>query len=554
MQKKLGRRIVVFARTIVFVWLLSVVAWLQKQDSLDLRSDVHDLKVIGTIEQMESAEEMQRLPGPMFENTLTWITRNRPEENAARVAVRTEFVQWLQNRGIDPEQMSRFSGKGSAPRIGATPFRVVRVLDLPERSHDANEEAPFWPSPANDDGQYDDRGYDLDEPRDRIVVTVAHLLDELEQLSADRQIAYATHVSASTLASKSFIRDEPSIVFELHDMPESPGRDEHDDIQTTEVPYYGDPGGDAIPSPDDSGYGVPAPGISPDLPYAFDDEPGPGSPRAYDRPESRMRQRRDDLVFVSGLLIGDQIDIHYEQSLSDDYGMVQQQDQDAFRDRSRLVSVPVETSTMTAASLLELTDPGRPANHALLALGRDPERMAYLRRTYGHMLLEDATGLASDGLTQAYRSLSLFGFSFSTRRFPMAVLVCLAAALWQTLAALIAARRQGMRMLVEIVDDATIEVLVSNRVARFALWIVLPLTALWASLPLVRLPDNELKLIIIGAGLLAMLGVGCVGTAESTLRPLELDGDSLTDQLEDSGVHTSPHFPSKKTSARGPDV
>ena len=85
-----------------------------------------------------------------------------------------------------------------------------------------------------------------------------------------------------------------------------------------------------------------------------------------------------------------------------------------------------------APSLLELSDPERPVNGPLLALGADPERVAYHAAGvwYGHMPLDDATGLASDGLTQAYRSLTLFGFRFSTRRFPMAVLVCLAAALW----------------------------------------------------------------------------------------------------------------------------
>jgi hypothetical protein len=167
-----------------------------------------------------------------------------------------------------------------------------------------------------------------------------------------------------------------------------------------------------------------------------------------------------------------------------------------------------------------LSDPERPVNRPLLALGADPERVAYLRRAYGHMPLDDATGLASDGLTQAYRSLTLFGFRVSTRRFPMAVLVCLAAALWQTLAALIALRRQKAGVLAEIIDDATIEILVSNRLARFVLWVLLPLTALWTSLPLVPLSETEMQTLIFGAVVLAVMGAGCVGTAERRLSPV----------------------------------
>ncbi|MCA9076855.1 MAG: hypothetical protein KDA93_17645 [Planctomycetaceae bacterium] len=549
MPKKLGRRVVVFGRTIVFVWLLSVVAWLQKQDSLDLRDDVHDLKVIGAIEQIESAEEMQRLPGPMFNNTLSWITRHRPQENAKRVAVRTDFVNWLHDRGLDPERISQFSGKVSAPAIGATPFRVVRVLDLPASTHPVEEEASLWPSTVKEDGPYYDDGYGHDESRRRIVVTVAHLLDELQQLTAERQIAYATHVESAKLASSYLVRDEPSFVFDVHDGPDSFSPDEVDAVRTAENPVPTQPNIVSLPSSDDLSYGGPAPGVTFDPSVEEGDEWGPGAPYV-ERGRTRISHRDSELVFLSGMLIDDQIDIRYEQSMPLDDGMVQQQDQDGFRDRSRLVSVPVETSTMTAASLLELTDPSRPANDALLALGSDADRMAYLRRTYGHMLLEDATGLASDGLTQAYRSLSLFGFSFSTRRFPLAVMVCLVAALWQTLAALVSLRRQGIGILVEIIDDATIEVLISNRFARFALWVVLPLTALWASLPLVRLPDSELQLLIVGAGLVAMLGVGCVGTAESKLKPLELDDGSLVDQLKGAGVHTSPHFATDRANSR----
>lgn len=544
MTRKLGRRVVVFGRTIVFVWLLSVVAWLQKQDSLDLRDDVHDLKVIGAIEQIEDAEEMQRLPGSMFNNTLSWITKHRPQENAERVAVRTDFVNWLHARGLDPEQTGRFTGKSSAPSAGATPFRVVRVLGLPEPEYPVEEEASLWPSSIKKEGPYYDDEYEANETRHRIVVTVAHLLDELQQLTAERQIAYAKHVEPKKLASAYFTRDEPSMVFDNHDLREPSSVDEIDHIRTAEIPSLTEPEVTSSPSSDGFSYGGSAPGVHPDDSIRESDEWGPGA-EYVDYGPTRIRHFGGELNFLSGSLIGDQIDIYYEQSLDQDREMVQQQDQDGFLDRSRVVSVPVETATMSAASLLELTDPERPANDALLAIGRDAERVAYLRRTYGHMLLEDATGLASDGLTQAYRSLSLFGFSFSTRRFPLAVMVCLAAALWQTLAALVSLRRQGIGILAEIIDDATIEVLISNRVARFALWVVLPLTALWASLPLVRLPDSELQLLIAGTGLVAILGVGCVGTAESKLRPLGLDNDSMADQLEETGVHTSPHFPKR---------
>ena len=51
------------------------------------------------------------------------------------------------------------------------------------------------------------------------------------------------------------------------------------------------------------------------------------------------------------------------------------------------------------------------------------------------------------------------------------------------------------------------------------LWVLLPLTALWTSLPLVPLSEAEMQTLTFGAVVLAFMGAGCVGTAERRLSP-----------------------------------
>jgi hypothetical protein len=531
MQDKLGRRVVVFGRTIVVVWLLSVAAWLQKQDSRDLRDDVHDLKLMAQLEDIEPASELQELPDAAFNHTLEWIARHQPQIDAARVEVRTRVVEWLERQGVTPAQIGMFSGKMSAPTIGATPFRFIRVQDL---SLPQTDDAPSWLSPESDGASAGSWAADGSESSDsRFAVTVAQLLEELGRLTAPRQIACATAIDERALASTQFSDPTP----QMGDWLDAPADGFSDEPHAPPGPSADlGPSSGALPppeSPDAPVFGGPAPGIAPEGPpeipgpHEFSDVPRTASldplrvgtftgQRRVHRGEGRFQDR---LLFRSASLEGNQIEVHFER-MPDPGEMVQQMDQDAFADRSRSASIPVETELIDAPSLLELSDPQRPINRPLLALGADPERVAYLRRAYGHMPLDDATGLASDGLTQAYRSLTLFGFRVSTRRFPMAVLVCLAAALWQTLAALIALRRQKAGVLAEIIDDATIEVLVSNRLARFVLWVLLPLTALWTSLPLVPLSEGEVQTLAFGTVVLAVMGAGCVGTAERRSSPV----------------------------------
>ena len=557
MQGKLGRRVVVFGRTIVVVWLLSAAAWLQKQDSCDLRDDVHDLKLMAVLDQIEPSADLQRLHGPAFQHALEWIAEHRPQIDGARVEVRTQFVEWLHERGVPQMEIGQFSGKMSAPAAGATPFRFISMQDLPAERHADDDESQVWLSDAMEQpsvgASYDSRPH-IEERR--FVVTVAHLLDELEQLTARRQIVCATAVDEQVLASINFTNPMPlSLAWELDSPRESYGQPGFDDFTAVaEVTT-------ALPEPPDAPvYGEPAPGVTnhddSDTPW-IDEWQRPGPPRTVDanpmpmsvetghrRARRRPVRYQEDLLFQSASLNDGRIEVRYEWMV-DRGEMVQQMDQDAFMDRSRLENIPVKTTLIeNAPSLLELSDPERTANGVLHALGTDTERVTYLRRAYGHMPLDEATGIASDGLTEAYRSLSLFGFRFSTRRFPLAVLLCLGAALWQTLAALVAIRRQQVGLLADIVDDATIEVLVSNRVSRFVLWVVMPLMALWTSLPLVPLPESEFQTLVFGAAVIGALGAACVGTVElhRTRRPLnEAVGAESASVTSQHAPHTPTH-------------
>ena len=64
MQEILTKRLLLFGRMILVVWLLAAAAWLQKLDSIDLRDDVNDLTVLASIEQVPSADQLRGLPVP----------------------------------------------------------------------------------------------------------------------------------------------------------------------------------------------------------------------------------------------------------------------------------------------------------------------------------------------------------------------------------------------------------------------------------------------------------------------------------------------------------
>ncbi len=580
MKKRLGRRIALFGQTIAVVWLLAVVAWLQKLDSLDLRGDVQDLKLLAEVGRIEPAEKLQRLPDRTFDNTIEWVTREHPEIAQGRADVRRRVVDLLLKRGVQESLVGNFSGKMLASAQPTIPFHFLRVLDLPPSASSEDLLDDQTSQRVGAEVRIDSAGRQAsrhDQPR--LLLTVSHVLDELEELARPREMVCAIDVDDVDLEEMNFdppIRDNGTgngyVIRPKHVEVPPTDPDERTEASTppttppSVVIEFGGPDESGSLGPGLDANGNPDLRVETDraeLPFAqmpqwrsLDDVSQPNPPHTdphftttssrpeipgmemlreeqtsateadtdpiedwRDYGETRSRRQHDWLFVDRAELQDDEICIDYlwaEDEQGNIYDMDQDMDRgtDYGRRRELFATAPVRTARFIGPSLLEVSDPARSANGPLLKLSDSPDRVAYLRRAYGHLPLDHASSLASEGLAQAYRSLSLFGFQFSTRRFPVAVLLCMIVALWQTLAALVVARRRQLPVLEQIADESAVEMLVSSRTLRVLLWVVLPLSAVWAALPLVPLSSHELTWLTIGSVVLACLGVACAFAAE----------------------------------------
>jgi len=565
MEKRLGRRVALFVRTIALVWLLSAVAWLQKLDSHDLRGDVHDLRLLAEVGRIEPAAKLQALPDGAFDNTVAWLSDRYPEVAEGRAEVRRNVVDLLLERGVPESLVGRFSGKSSGPSHKAVRFHFLQVLDLPNSVGNERVDEIAIPSlHADSPAAHSKVDPWTSHQSAGLLMSVSHVLDELEQLARPREMVCAIEVDAEDLQAADFgpaIRKRPYILHRKQVGTRAPSEvNSPDQTQTPTKPQpgviqfggpapgldangnpirgatLGKPHGEHPPKDDTAGA---ASAESNQVQVAMNESEIPGADLLREESSSwddaswggwrregatRLNSQRDWLFVDSAELRGDSLCIDYMWA-DDPAGNRHDHDQDSDVDtdfgthHETIVHIPVETAKFTGPSLLEVSDPSRSANEPLLQLAGLNERVSYLRRAYGHLPLEQATSLASEGLAQAYRSLSLFGFQFSTRRFPLAVVVCLAVALWLTLAALISARRRKLDVLRHIEDQSAVEMLVSNRYLRTLLWVVLPLSAVWSSLPLVPLPPHELLWLAFGSAVLIGLGAGCVWAAEEVSLP-----------------------------------
>jgi hypothetical protein len=175
------------------------------------------------------------------------------------------------------------------------------------------------------------------------------------------------------------------------------------------------------------------------------------------------------------------------------------------------ISLPVTISHVNnAPSLLYLSDPDRRINGELEALFNTDWRKARLGGLYGLLPIEEAKSIASKGLTDAYQSISIFGFSFSTRLFPYAVLVCMTMAILVTWITIGSANRESLRILTDFSDPDVMDLLMDYYVGRVILWAILPPLAIVASLPPVPIGVYQRSALIVATVVLAVAGLFCV--------------------------------------------
>ena len=133
-------------------------------------------------------------------------------------------------------------------------------------------------------------------------------------------------------------------------------------------------------------------------------------------------------------------------------------------------------------------------------LARNESQLTRLGEVYGRLQYSLAKSLASEDFSRAYRSITIFGLTFSTRRFAFAIMIfCLA-----TMLAIAWVVHQSVAA--EMVKEQ-IQLPLRNLYARSLIWIVLPQAAIVSALPPFGLSIGENGLLYGGAFATGVVGV-----------------------------------------------
>jgi hypothetical protein len=171
--------------------------------------------------------------------------------------------------------------------------------------------------------------------------------------------------------------------------------------------------------------------------------------------------------------------------------------------------ITLETKKLDAPSVLSFSIKNSENNitvRKLQELHDDLKRKELLRMTYGHLLIDDALGIASEGLTQVYKSVNIFGFSFPTRWVPFIMLFCLGYSVWGNFAIVVIAKERNFKVISVDVDDP-VDMLIDNAKSRFVIWAVLPPLTVWMAMPNIPLSIHAYVIIFTGMAGMMLMGL-----------------------------------------------
>ena len=105
MLESLAKRLLFFGRMIVVVFLITLVAWLQKLDAIDFREDVVDLSLLSDLQSTTFLEKTRWPSRSAHDHALKWLESNNPNMMTLLLQVRQKVTDWqtcllLQSGGL----------------------------------------------------------------------------------------------------------------------------------------------------------------------------------------------------------------------------------------------------------------------------------------------------------------------------------------------------------------------------------------------------------------------------------------------------------------------
>lgn len=143
-------------------------------------------------------------------------------------------------------------------------------------------------------------------------------------------------------------------------------------------------------------------------------------------------------------------------------------------------------------------------DHAVLH--DDLQRKRRLRAIYGLLPIDNAKAIASEHAIRTYRQIDIFGLTFSTQRFAMAVASFLLLIMLGICMTTRTANRRGLQIISGVAHESVLDVFLDSPWSRVVIFVIIPMGAIAASLPPFVLTTIEYTIIAILASGIAVLG------------------------------------------------
>lgn len=164
------------------------------------------------------------------------------------------------------------------------------------------------------------------------------------------------------------------------------------------------------------------------------------------------------------------------------------------------LSVPVKTTVVNGPTWMDLYgfDPD------YKTLGKKVELQKLIKH-YGDLPMDKVVDMIGNDYMEAYERIDIFGFSFSSTSLPLALLaffLFLSTGLYLMVRE---AKRKSLKVLSEFNNEEITDYFVKNVWIRTVLWLILPIGALVATLPVLPEEAEKLAVLITGGVVLAVI-------------------------------------------------
>jgi cobalamin synthase len=133
-----------------------------------------------------------------------------------------------------------------------------------------------------------------------------------------------------------------------------------------------------------------------------------------------------------------------------------------------------------------------------------------LDTVYANVPLYLAAQIASERLVSLYSTVDILGFSLARENLPWGILIIMITLLGASFITLRKALSHSLKIVSKVVSEDAFDILLDSMIGRVAIWIIVPLLAIAASLPSSPFTEMEIILLILGVLLSLLLGYRCV--------------------------------------------